>query len=413
MQNIALSKTIPETIMAPIGTYSAQSNFSRKCSTISDADWLNIGISRVLSDAQTGRCYLQQFGHLLAVCPHSGHFFEMLKSQRRLNHLTDVAEKLADSMPDNNTIPSIFKDYALYAADGHWHDAAAHDETIDDRRWPVGHVYAQNLRTGAIHHLALANGKKEHDMSVIKRLGSIKFRMREATGTRVAFVWDRAAINFRLWHEWKHNNGIYFISRAKDNMALETIGINQFDLKDLINAGVVSDELVATSQHVAVRRVVYINPDDGKQYEFLTTIFDLAPGAIAWLYLQRWGIEKTFDVFKNKLREAKAWATSANAKCMQAEFICLAANLLTLFERHLQETHGIEDVAGRKRQEQRREAQKAKVSKTRITLGRLITEIVRPLVVSVKFIRWVRAHWASSAPLSQLIDRLRTSYATL
>jgi hypothetical protein len=98
---------------------------------------------------------------------------------------------------------------------------------------------------------------------------------------------------------------------------------------------------------------------------------------------------------------------------MQAEFICLAANLLTLFERHLQETHGIEDVAGRKRQEQRREAQKAKVSKTRITLGRLITEIVRPLVVSVKFIRWVRAHWASSAPLSQLIDRLRTSYATL
>jgi hypothetical protein len=64
----------------------------------------------------------------------------------------------------------ILAKFELYAVDGHWHGAAVHDEKIDERRWTVGHLYAQNLRTQALHHLALCEGKIENDIHAIKRL---------------------------------------------------------------------------------------------------------------------------------------------------------------------------------------------------------------------------------------------------
>lgn len=58
----------------------------------------------------------------------------------------------------------------------------------------------------------------------------------------------------------------------------------------------------------------------------------MPPGLIAYLYKARWNIEKVFDQVKNKLNEKKAWATSDIAKEMQAQFVCLAHNLMHLFE---------------------------------------------------------------------------------
>jgi hypothetical protein len=46
---------------------------------------------------------------------------------------------------------------------------------------------------------------------------------------------------------------------------------------------------------------------------------------------------------KNKLMEKKSWAKTAISKCMQARFICLAYNLMTLFEHVLDREGGITD----------------------------------------------------------------------
>jgi hypothetical protein len=43
-------------------------------------------------------------------------------------------------------------------------------------------------------------------------------------------------------------------------------------------------------------------------------------------------VEKSFDEMKNKLRERKAWASSATAKQMQAQLVCLTLNLVLLME---------------------------------------------------------------------------------
>lgn len=31
------------------------------------------------------------------------------------------------------------------------------------------------------------------------------------------YIWDRAGIDFRQWHDWKQR-GIYFLSREKENI---------------------------------------------------------------------------------------------------------------------------------------------------------------------------------------------------
>ena len=98
--------------------------------------------------------------------------------------------------------------------------------------------------------------KKEHDMRALKRQNITTLRQDAAKGRKVLYIWDRAGIDFRQWFKWKEVS-IYFLSREKENMKLEVVGIHPFDRSDPINQGVISDEIVATSVGVTVRRVIY------------------------------------------------------------------------------------------------------------------------------------------------------------
>jgi len=404
--------SITDNFFAPISGLAESSPFARACPGLSDTACLKLGVTRVLSDASSGRGFLQQIGISIEDCPRHSSFFETLKSKRRLSVLNNVNVRLASLMKPAAEMPDLFKDYALFAADGHWHAAATHDAHIDEKRWAVGHFYAYDMRSEALLHITATEGKKEHDMHALKRAGAEQLRLNIKKGRKVLLVWDRAGIDFRLWHDWKHQNGIYFISRTKENMRLDVIARIPFDQSDELNHGIIADELVSTSQHVSVRRVTYREPVKGEIFEYITTVMDLPPGAIAWLYKRRWEIEKIFDQIKNKFGETKAWASSLNAKSMQATFLCLTRNLTVLFERGLAE-QGIEDVAGRKRQESRLQKQVEFTSKLLRPMSTLLTKVLRPLVRSVKLIRWFRVHWFSAAPLRDLLDHLRRLYATL
>jgi hypothetical protein len=403
--------SLNETFFAPLAGLAANSRHARHCPELADEDFIRLGVTRALSDPCSGRGFLQQIGALLGSCPAPGHFFETLKSERRLALVEDVDARVAAMLPACGEELPALANYAVYAGDGHWHGAASHDLPIDERRWAVGHLYALNLRTHAMHHLDLAQGKKEHDMSVIKRLGSRFLRMNEPVGIKVLWVWDRAGLDFPLWQYWKRTAGVYFVSRTKENLALLPIVSNLFDRTDPINQGVVSDELVTSSHPVTLRLVRYRDPVSGELYEFITTVLDLPPGVIAWLYKRRWEIEKVFDQFKNKLGEAKAWATSPTAKKMQAHFLCLTHNLLELLERKLDRDHQIRNEAGLRRQQKRLIEQVTAAAKKKRLLSSLLTTILRPLQRSVKLLRWLRAHWFSSAPLSQLLPHLKRLYA--
>jgi IS4 transposase len=67
---------------------------------------------------------------------------------------------------------------------------------------------------------------------------------------------------------------------------------------------------------------------------FITNLsVNIRPGAIAFLYKCRWNIEKTYNTFKHKLGEQRAWAVTPVAKMAQENFICLAYNLSLFLNR--------------------------------------------------------------------------------
>jgi hypothetical protein len=55
----------------------------------------------------------------------------------------------------------------------------------------------------------------------------------------------------------------------------------------------------------------------------------------------RWDIEKAFDEKKNKLGVIKTWATTPEAKCQQAHFVCMTRNLMLMLEREIESSEGV------------------------------------------------------------------------
>ena len=229
-------------------------------------------------------------------------------------------------------------------------------------------------------------------MHVLKRLGIQSLRQGAAKGRKVLYVWERAGIDFRQWYDWKQRGGIYFLSREKKNMALEVIGENQWDRADPRNAGVLGGELVSASRGVSVRRVRCHCVQRGEEFSFLTNECTLPPGVIAHLCRLRWEIEKTFDELKNKPGETKAWASSANAKTMQAQFPCMEHNLMLRCETELECSHGVRNKAELARRAKRLDKERERLAKIPALLPMLVRSFQRLTVRSVKFIRWLRCN---------------------
>lgn len=408
---------------APLLTALKSCTQQRHCPSISDSDWLLIGALRALQNHPSGRAFLQQLDANESIhAPAVGHFFESLKSQRRLGLCAEVntfiTQAMTHELPDVLATFEALANFDIYAGDGHSHESATHDarNLTDDSKLPVSHFYTLNLRTHALAHLTVADSiarKREHDMRALKRTSITTLRNDAKKGRKVLYIWDRAGIDFRMWYNLKQSAGIYFISREKVNMSLETISIRPFDKEDALNAGVQSDELVSSSSGVMLRRVVYRDEARGEEFIFLTTEMTLAPGIIAHLYKMRWDIEKVFDELKNKMDETKAWASSITAKSMQAQFLCMVHNLLKMLEHHLEKEHTIRNEAEKKRRNKRFEKVQTTLHKHGRVVPLMAQVIQRITQCSVKLIRWVRCHLFSTTRYNSALKQLQRLYATL
>ena len=371
--NSPTSKTVFEKLIQPLTDLAQQCNHKRKCNTLTDQDWIETGVLRILSQEPSGRAFLQKLFDSGRSVIKRGLFFETLKSKRRLKLCREVSLSLFEKMRMNNRQAdpfaqfAVLDEYDIYAGDGHYHAAAVHDVKKAGKKIATQHFYSVDLRSHALKHLTLADTsgtrKREHDTRALKRLDIKTLRQSAPKGRKVLYVWDRAGIDFLQWFKWKHAGGIYFISREKKNMDLMIMAELGYDKKDPINAGVKRYELVGSSAGVSVHRVVYQCPLSGETYVFVTSLTTVPPGLIAYLYKTRWDIEKIFDQVKNKFSEKKAWATSDTAKNMQAQFVCIAHNLMLILEQCLKK-EGVKNEIEDSRRQKRLDEALAK-SKTR------------------------------------------------
>ena len=413
-----LNTAFSRVFFADIVALYPQSKRRYACAGISDIHYCQLGVLRCLSSAETGHEFLQYHADQNVADIDASHFFKALKSPRRLENITSLNDLLATSMTgrvaDAYDQCCELDGWDIYAVDGHYHKAACFDpkhEASDGtvRAAPTGHFFRLNMRTHHLSCLAMAepeNGKKrEHDITAIKRSTADALRYGAATGRKVMLVWDKACIDYRHWSRLKHTYGIYFTTCAKSNSAAEIISANLLDRSEPRNQGVVSDHIVGTSNGVQLRRIVYINPEDGVTYTYLTNDFTLPAYLIVLLYKHRWDIEKIFHQLKSKMKERKSWASSPEAKKSHAVFECLAHNLLLLFEKRIEQTEGLRDEV-----EEKKQAGRIK------PLTGIIVQTVRNFINSAltratqrtqRFIRWVRVRLYQEAPWSEAMARLR------
>lgn len=406
--------------LAPLEAILPKLTSMRACPELPDSDWLALGVLRVLHEVPSGRGFLQEIGPGLDNCPDVGRFFDALRSERRLALCGEadalLAASLSEVLPDALAGVAELDGFDVYAGDGHWHRAAAHDRRPfpDSPRSSIGHFYALDMRHDMLRHICGADGinrEHEHDMRALKRQTLEELRRGAPKGRKVLYVWDRAGIDFKAWEQWKRG-GVYFLSREKENMVLEAFLCKLWDRGDARNAGVLGDELARSATGARVRRITFLDGASGEVYVFVTNEMTLPPGVLAELARRRWNIEKVFDVLKNKLAETRAWASTGTAKSMQALFICMTHQLLRALEHLLDDEHGIRPERELKRRREKIAAMRDTARRDLREIPTLRAEALRLTQHTVKFLRWLRAWLQRRAPWQVLIDALRHSYAS-
>ena len=388
----------------------------RECPEFTDENFLKAEVGRCLNDVRSGRDWIQKAMAILKLTVTVSRFFISMKSERRLRLLGNVADSVrseADEISPPSDDPFVehaeLDGFAIYAADGHFHGTSAHEEPIGGKRQLVGHFFGMNLRTQTMIHLGVARpkGKREHDITALKRLESNALRIGEPKGRKVILACDPAIYDFGQWKRWKQSKGIYVVTRMRENTSLLICGDREFDRNDPRNVGIVSDQMGGTNSGDMLRKIVYIEPAIGRKFVFLTNEMASPPGLIAFIYKKRWDIEKVFDQFKNKLIENKAWAKSSNGKCSQAKFMALTHNLTLLLERKIESEEGISDTKIEKKRKRRIEEDRQTIQKSGRKENPLVTQPYKAVQRSFQFLRWLRNSLLVEISWRQTIEALR------
>lgn len=416
MTALSNATTVDDAFFNPIEDLVASSRHLYPCPEFPDWDFVRLAIHRVLECSPSGRGFLQEHGLRFENAPSLSNYFATLRSARRGQLIGDVHSRLslqidADSSDHLAGIPGLDR-YECFAADAHWHLAAAHDPRHEESKMAVGHCYSLNLRSHSLRHLAAAQGVHEHDMSMLRRIKPRGLRQGVPKGRRVIIVYDKAGIDFAYWARCRQECAVYFVSRVKKGMAYDWLRDRDWDRTEPQNAGVQQDRAVMTREGIAMRIVVYVDPVSGGTFEFLTNEPDLLPGVIAELYRRRWEAEKVFDEIKNKFGERKAWGTSQAAREAQARCVAITHNLVQLYTRRMEEGHRVVNRIEDARRLKRTEEAKDQCARSGRALSTLVTAARRASQHSLKFVRWLRQSLRDRLTEDTAVPRLRTLYAT-
>lgn len=373
---------------------------------LSDEQFLRGGFQRVLGHCDSGRDFLQMrqdSGEALARTT----WFDALHSQRRAAMVAEVAtrsyelfERFLQPRDWLGAFPELAT-RAVWAVDGHHLEHACHA-----RRDRKGEFVSVGLLYGLCLHSGLqrtpvpfqVDGVRRHEFPVFKQ-HLPRWLQHDRGALLPIVVGDPAYIDVLYWAEQKRLRQAVIITREKENMKPTLIGQYAFDPQDPVNHGVEADAMAGYT-HAYLRRIVYCDPASGERFVFLTTDESLRPGLVALLYLLRWKIEKSFDVFKNKLHQQKAWANGATAARTQAHLTALTHNLLTLLLATLEQA-GLREQKVERQQAARQEA---RPESRRVPAQAMVRHASQITCQFIRLLRHCLAHktpWRDALPLFQ------------
>jgi hypothetical protein len=143
---------------------------------------------------------------------------------------------------------------------------------------------------------------------------------------------DRGYNDYALFGRWTAQ-GVYFVTRMKDNALYEVVGEKEVPQ----NRNVLKDEMIELRGPKAIekcphplRRIEVYDPETEEVLVFLTNNLKLGATTIAAIYKERWQIEIFFKALKQNLKIKTFVGTSANAVKIQI-WTALIAMLILRF----------------------------------------------------------------------------------
>ena len=143
---------------------------------------------------------------------------------------------------------------------------------------------------------------------------------------------DRGYTDYALFGQWTAE-GIYFVTRMKENALYEEVGENDVPK----NRHVLKDQMIELRGLKAIekcpyplRRIEVYDPETGEVLVFLTNNLKLGATTIAAIYKERWQIEIFFKALKQNLKIKTFVGSSANAVKIQI-WTALIAMLILRF----------------------------------------------------------------------------------
>lgn len=153
-------------------------------------------------------------------------------------------------------------------------------------------------------YLFITNAE-EHENNTLGKMNLQK-------GDTVAF--DKGYNNYAQFSDFC-NNGIYFVTRLKDNASFKVI-----KRRKTHTARISSDQIIQFTGQVAknkcpneLRRIRAIDKETGNAIVLLTNLRSCSAEKVAELYRKRWHIELFFKTIKQNLKIKRFYGTSENA----------------------------------------------------------------------------------------------------
>lgn len=159
--------------------------------------------------------------------------------------------------------------------------------------------------------LSITDGKT-HDVKAARK-------MKLPLSPDSILVVDKAYLDFK-WLKSLDSEGVFFVTRAKDNMKYKVLGQHSFSSAK----GIMSDEeIILTGPQTQkkypdkLRLVTFYDEEAEKEYRFINNNFKFAASTIAQIYKYRWEIETFFRWIKQNLKIKTFLGTSKNAVLTQ------------------------------------------------------------------------------------------------
>ena len=193
-----------------------------------------------------------------------------------------------------------------------------------------------DVKTSIPSFLHITNAKV-HDVNI---LDIIRFEQGSF------YIMDKAYIDFdRLFN--LHNQGAYFVTRAKDNMRFRRIYSKPVNKA----VGVLYDQIGMLETYKSkkeypnkLRRIKYYDIESNRTLIFLTNNTELKAEEIAFLYKKRWEVELFFKWMKQHLKIKYFWGTSLNAVKIQIYCAIIAYCLVAIVGNKLKVERSIYEI---------------------------------------------------------------------